>query len=296
MQQQSFGKAHSPLREWLSLVKPIAWQAAGVVLTYYQQSVTGGGDLDIQDKGGSAGPVTKADIASNEVILEGLQRQFGTQDFAYLSEETEDDLTRLQREWVWIIDPLDGTNEFLEGKGEFAIHIGLTYRQRPVLAVVVLPALGKLYSAVLGEGAYGEDRQGQRQKLQVSDRVDPTTMTVIASRSHRSPKLNYILTQVPKGEECAVGSIGGKFAALAEGRADYYVSVSGHSAPKDWDYCAPELILQEAGGKLTRFDGSPLTYNNQDVAQWGEILASNGHNHHYLCQLCQAAAQQFAQL
>ncbi|MCS6960236.1 MAG: 3'(2'),5'-bisphosphate nucleotidase CysQ [Pseudanabaenaceae cyanobacterium SKYGB_i_bin29] len=283
---------HQQLSEWLPLVKSIAWQAAAVILAYYQQQ----SDLDIQDKGGEEGPVTKADIASNEVILQGLQKQFGTAQFAYLSEETDDDLSRLDRDWVWIIDPLDGTHEFVERKGEFAIHIGLAYQQRPVLGIVALPALGKLYSAAAGQGAYVEDREGNVSKLQVSDRTDPATMVVIASRSHRGPKLNHILSHVPKAQEYAVGSIGGKFAALAEGKADYYISVSGQSAPKDWDYCAPELILQEAGGRLTRFDGSVLTYNNPDIVQWGDIIASNGHNHDYLCQLCQRAAQQFAQL
>lgn len=280
---------HSQLQEWMSWVRPIAWEATTTLLKYYQSQ----DDLEIHDKGGEEGVVTAADLASNKIILQGLYHYFERDRFAFLSEETDDDLVRLERDWVWIIDPLDGTSDFVQRTGEFAIHIGLAYQQRPVLALVAIPVAEKLYTAIQGLGAFVEDRWGRAEGIRVSSRSSIESMGAISSRSHRSPRLDFILDHLPKSHSLGVGSIGGKFVAIAEGRADYYVSVSGQSAPKDWDYCAPELILQEAGGKLTRFDQTTLTYNNKDVVQWGDILASNGHCHDRLCELSALAAQQF---
>jgi 3'(2'), 5'-bisphosphate nucleotidase len=271
------------LSEYLELARPIAWGAAEVLLKYYQAP----NSLEIRHKSAEEGDVTSADIAANDFILTALQSQLGTTDFAYLSEETIDDSDRLDHEWVWAIDPMDGTSDFINRTGEFAVHIGLSYRQRPVLGLVAVPVAGKLFSAIKGGGAYVETKDGIQSKIQVSTKTEMPTMIAIASRSHRSPALDFILGRLPKTEELAVGSIGGKLSAIASGTADYYISLSGKSAPKDWDYCAPEIILTEAGGQLTHFDGTELTYNNPDITQWGNIIASNGHIHTEICQLSQ---------
>ena len=134
-----------------------------------------------------------------------------------------------------------------------------------------------------------ETRDGAQQRIHVSDKVNLEKMVVVASRSHRNYQLESILQQLPKAAEIAVGSIGGKFTAIASGNADVYISVSGKSAPKDWDYCAPEIILTEAGGQLTHADLSPLSYNNLELRQWGTIVASNGHCHDQICQISQDA-------
>lgn len=273
------------LAELLAIARPIAWGAAEILLKYYQSPQ----DLQITDKGNDEGDVTSADLAANEYILQNLQQNLGTKDFAYLSEETEDDITRLEHDWVWMIDPMDGTSDFIKRTGEFAVHIGLAYQQRPILGLVAAPVAGKLFTATSGGGAYVELLNGEKTRLQVSKKIEMERMVAIASRSHRSPKLDYILKHLPKEGEITLGSIGGKLAAIAEGTADYYVSISGKSAPKDWDYCAPEIILTEAGGKLTHFDLSPLTYNNADIFQWGGIIASNRRRHADLCKLSQAA-------
>lgn len=271
------------LKEMLALARPIAWGAGDILMKYYREPQ----DLEIRFKGDEEGNVTSADLAANDFILSQLKQAFGNEQFAYLSEETEDNTERLSREWVWIIDPMDGTSDFIRRNGEFAVHIGLTYRQRPVLGIVVTPAQERLFQGIIGEGAYLESRNGTQQKIQVSDKTHLEQMVVVASRSHRNPQLETILQNLPKAAEIAVGSIGGKFAAIASGNADVYISVSGKSAPKDWDYCAPEIILTEAGGQLTHSDLTLLTYNNLELRQWGTIIASNGHRHHEICQICQ---------
>jgi 3'(2'), 5'-bisphosphate nucleotidase len=273
------------LNEIMSLARPIAWGAGDILMKYYQAPQ----DLKITFKGVEDGNVTSADLAANDFILGQLKQTFGTENFAYLSEETEDSNDRLEHEWVWIIDPMDGTSDFIRRTNEFAVHIGLSYRQRPVLGLVATPAQDRLFQGVLGNGAYMETRDGTKQRIHVSDKVNLDKMVVVASRSHRNYQLESILHQLPKAAEIAVGSIGGKFAAIASGKADVYISVSGKSAPKDWDYCAPEIILTEAGGQLTHADLSPLSYNNLELRQWGTIVASNGHCHDQICQISQDA-------
>jgi 3'(2'), 5'-bisphosphate nucleotidase len=273
------------LKQIMSLARPIAWGAGDILMKYYQTPQ----DLEIKFKGGEDGNVTSADLAANDFILSQLKQAFGTDNFAYLSEETEDNIDRIGHEWVWIIDPMDGTSDFIRRTDEFAVHIGLTYRQRPVLGLVATPAQDRLFQAISGNGSYIETRDGGQQRVQVSSKTELNQMVVVASRSHRNYQLETILQQLPKAAEIAVGSIGGKFVAIASGNADVYISVSGKSAPKDWDYCAPEIILTEAGGQLTHADLSLLSYNNLELRQWGTIIASNGHCHHQICQISEDA-------
>jgi len=277
------------LSKLMAIARPIAWGAAEILMQHYESPDS----LKIRDKGGDDGSVTSADLAANEFILNQLQSQLGTENFAYLSEETEDNVNRLNHDWVWMIDPMDGTSDFINRTGEFAVHIGLTYRQHPVLGLVAAPVFGKLFTAIKDRGAFLEFTDGASTQIQVSPKTQLDEMIAISSRSHRSDKLDYILTRLPKVMELAVGSIGGKLGSIAQGSADYYISVSGKSAPKDWDYCAPEIILTEAGGDLTHFDRTELTYNNPDISQWGNIIASNGYGHKQLCELSQSILSEF---
>ncbi len=267
------------LQEILTVARSVGWEAANILQSYYHQ--TGDRNLEVQYKQDE--PVTVADVAVNQYILEKLQAALGTDDFAYISEETYTN-EQAKQEWAWIIDPLDGTRDFIEKTGEYAIHIALVKETRPVLAVVAVPELEKIYYATKGSGAFAETRDGQTFPLQVSSRERLEDLTVVVSRSHRNERLDYLLQQLPCQNQKAVGSVGCKIATIVEQRADVYISLSGKSAPKDWDIAAPELILTEAGGKYTHFDGSPLQYNTGDINQWGGLLASNGQYHDILCQ------------
>lgn len=266
------------LQELLAIAREVGWGAGDILLKAEQ------GDLDIQDQDGE--PVTAADVAANTYILELLQARFADRNFAYLTEETfkvQPESDRLTAEYVWIIDPLDGTKDFIQKNGEYAVHIALVQNHRPILAIVVRPSVGRLYFATLGNGAFVEQRNGETTQLYVSQRAQVNELIVVTSRSHRSDRFNQLMQQFPCQTQKPVGSLGGKFAAIADQEADVYVSLSGKSAPKDWDLAAPELILTEAGGILTHFDGSPLLYNQPDVTQWGGLLASNGPCHPELC-------------
>jgi 3'(2'), 5'-bisphosphate nucleotidase len=268
------------LDELLVLARSVGWGAADVLRCYYR----GEFDLDIQKA--HSDPVTAADLAANQYILDRLQSELGNDQFGYLSEETfQPGLTPYPQPFVWIIDPLDGTRDFIQKTGEYAVHIALTQAGRPILSVVVWPEQETLYYATVGGGTYAEHRNSEVRRLKVKECSRPEDMRLVISRSHRDERFDALLKRLPQTEQTFVGSVGCKVATILEHRAELYLSLTTKSAPKDWDLAAPELILTEAGGRLTHFDLTPLEYNRADVAQWGGFLASSGQNHDELCQL-----------
>ncbi|MBD2665295.1 inositol monophosphatase [Richelia sinica FACHB-800] len=278
------------LPEILIKTRQIGWGAAKLLSSYYHGTAQDS-HLDIQYKDNE--PVTAADVAVSHYILSALQSAFGHQDFGYISEETyQSQPGKHPAEWVWIIDPLDGTRDFINKTGEYAIHIALVQGTRPVLAVVAIPEAQKIFYATKGGGTFVETAAGS-QKLQVSSQPSIEDLVVVVSRSHRNQKLEFLLKNLPCQQQKSIGSVGCKIAALVEQQANIYISLSGKSAPKDWDMAAPELILTEAGGKFTHFDHSPLQYNTGDINQWGGLLASNSQDHINLCNLAAKILEDF---
>lgn len=278
------------LEDILAIARSVGWGASYILRSYYSGEIKNG-NLEIQDK--QDGPVTAADIAVDRYILDRLKENLGDREFAYLSEETyKAQNVKSIQSWVWIIDPLDGTRDFIERTGEYAIHIALVKDSRPVLAVVAWPEAEKLYYATAGGGTFAETRDGKVTPVRVSQRNAVEELTLVVSRTHRDERFNQLLQQLPCQQKY-VGSVGCKIATIIEQQADIYISLSGKSAPKHWDIAAPELILTEAGGKFTHFDGTPLMYNQEDVNQWGGLLASNGQCHDQLCAEAEKILAQF---
>jgi 3'(2'), 5'-bisphosphate nucleotidase len=273
---------HLTLADILERTIELSWVAARMLKSYYRGS---GADLDVRDK--AEGPVTIADEAVDRYLLDGIREMCGSS-CGYLTEETHQLQDRaIPQDWVWIIDPLDGTRDFIDKTGEYAIHIALTYQQRPVLSVVTIPESDRLYAAIQDGGTWRISIDGNRVPIRVATGKKIAELVVVASRNHRSRKLVQLLAQLPCQQQRKVGSIGCKIAAILEHQADLYVSLSGKSAPKDWDFAAPELILTEAGGKFTNGDGSPLLYNQGDVTRWGCSIASNGEWHDQILKYCE---------
>jgi 3'(2'), 5'-bisphosphate nucleotidase len=268
--------------EILDIARSVGRGAAKILRSYYRGEVNDG-DLAIEENK-KDGPVTAADLATNHFILEQLQAALGNDDFGYLSEETHQGLEPLPQSWVWIIDPLDGTRDFIDKTGEYAVHIALVYQGRPVIAVVAVPEAEKLYFAAKGEGTYVEFGDGTVKPIQVSQRNQIEDLSLVVSRTHRDQRFQNLIDRLPIKSRNYVGSVGCKIATILEQQSDVYISLSGKSAAKDWDFAAPELILTEAGGKFTHFSGEPLTYNKGDVRQWGGLMASNGLCHELLCE------------
>lgn len=212
-------------------------------------------------------PVTDADRASNRVIQHMLRDCFPAD--ALLSEESADDPARLHAERVWLVDPLDGTREFLARNGEFSILIGLAVDGVPEIGVVYLPATDTLYSAVRGRGAWVE-RGGRREPLACRTAV-ATELRLVGSRSHADPLVESLRRRLGISRVVPCGSVGVKCGRIAEGASDLYFHPGAHL--REWDTCAPGVVLREAGGTVTDPFGAPLAYNQPVPVHPHGILA-----------------------
>ncbi|NDD44624.1 MAG: 3'(2'),5'-bisphosphate nucleotidase CysQ [Synechococcaceae bacterium WB9_4xB_025] len=273
----------------LQALRSLCWGAADILRAYARGEQPPHGfpkALSVDD--GGEGPVSAADLAVNKWLLDGLSAAFPDADWTLLSEETaKEQLTEGQpvpAEWLWILDPLDGTKDFLQGTGEYAVHLALVRDKRPVIGVVLLPEADELWIGIVGEGAWCEDRQGERSPVRFSDRTAVSDLILVASRSHRDDRLVRLIEALELGGSKAVGSVGFKVATILRGETDLYISLSGRSAPKDWDMAAPEAVLLAAGGAFTHADARALGYNTGDVRQAGCLIASHGKAHAALCE------------
>ena len=268
----------------LTELRRLSWGAADILRAYARgEQPPHGFQKALSVDNGGEGPVSAADLAVNQWLLEGLSGAFPDAGWTLLSEETaKEQLTEgepLPAEWLWILDPLDGTKDFLQGTGEYAVHLALVRGNRPVLGVVLLPEADELWIGLVGDGAWCEDREGTRSPVRFSQREELSDLLLVASRSHRDDRLEKLIGELQLGGSKAVGSVGCKVATILRGETDLYISLSGRSAPKDWDMAAPEAVLLAAGGRFTHADLGELTYNTGDVRQAGCLIASHGKAH-----------------
>ena len=278
----------------LAQLRSLSWGAADILMAYARGLQPPHGfsrELTVEDSGD--GPVSAADRAVNTWLLDGLISAFPLAEWELLSEETTNkqliEQSVLNSEWVWILDPLDGTKDFLAGTGEYAVHLALVQNQMPILGVVLIPELEELWLGVVGIDAWCEDRNGSRKSFGFSNRIALEDLILVASRNHRDDRLEQLITTLAISGSKAVGSVGCKVATILRGEADFYLSLSGKTAPKDWDMAAPEALLRSAGGQFTHTDGRSLSYNTGDIRQEGLLIASHGLNH---CLLCQTSSKE----
>jgi 3'(2'), 5'-bisphosphate nucleotidase len=224
------------------------------------------------DKKIDSSPVTQADREADALIVDGLRAAFP--DYGVLSEEAPDDGSRKGRERVWMIDPIDGTKDFIRGEAGFSCMIGLLIGEQPALGVVYQPLGDRLYWATTDQGAWLSTGGGAAVRLHVSDVREPSAIRMVASKSHRDEIIDKVRSELGITDELNVGSVGLKLGLIARGERDLYVNPSGHS--KLWDSCGPEAILVEAGGKLTDAKGAPLLYRGDELGNIRGLIASNG--------------------
>jgi 3'(2'), 5'-bisphosphate nucleotidase len=255
----------------LDVAVDLARAAGKTILAQYEKPLS----VEQKSHEDDVEPVTQADRIANELIVNGLKAEFNSD--GILAEESVDTERRLSKSRVWLVDPIDGTNGFIDGNGDFAVQIGLVEDGEPVVAVVYLPLSRVLYRAVAGNGTWIERPQRETERAAVSDRQTFATMRLAASRSHRSPRMNKVVQRFGFREEVQRGSVGIKIGLLIEQQCDVYIHLSPRT--KQWDTCAPQLILTEAGGRLTDLFGRPLNYNVRDVNNRNGLVASNGVSH-----------------
>ncbi len=205
-------------------------------------------------------PVTLADKTADKIIREYLHKAFP--DYAFLTEESEDSRERLSNDYVWIVDPVDGTKDFVARDGGFTTNIALCYKHEIVVGVVVVPVTGEYYYASKNEGAYYVNPKGEITRIHVNDKLDD--LTVLRSVFHFNEKEQEIISRHQdkiKHIEKFGSSL--KPCRIAQGLAEITYRMS--AGTKEWDTAACDIIVKEAGGLFVEPDGKSLTYNREDV-------------------------------
>lgn len=214
-------------------------------------------------------PLTSADLASHRSIIAALE--ILTPDWHLMSEESADISWDERKSWsrYWLIDPLDGTREFIKRNGEFTVNIALIENHKPVLGVVHVPVSAVTYYGATGIGAFC--KRGDHAARTISTRPAPQTgVVVVASRSHTSPRLQQYLDAMGEYRLTSLGS-SLKFCLVAEGKADLYPRMGPTS---EWDTAAAQAVVEAAGGVVTRTDGLPLEYNRKESVLNPEFLVA----------------------
>jgi 3'(2'), 5'-bisphosphate nucleotidase len=235
----------------LEFVKAIAADAGDKILEIYGDAFTV--DIKLDNS-----PLTAADLAAHHCIIEGLKR---LAPYPILSEESSAIPYTERQCWTtyWLVDPLDGTKEFIKRNGEFTVNIALIQQHAPVLGVVHVPVQKTCYYAAEGTGAFKQHAGENPQAIEVRS-VLPETVTVAGSRSHGTPELENYLNNLPAHELISIGS-SLKFCLIAEGLADVYPRLGPTS---EWDTAAAQCVVEQAGGKVTDLEGHTLQYNRKE--------------------------------
>jgi len=240
-----------PLAALAAAIADIAVAAGRAILEVYRQ------DFEVTHKTDQS-PLTQADLASHRVIRDALARL--TPNVPLLSEESADIDFAIRSAWTeyWLVDPLDGTKEFVNRNGEFTVNIALIRGSQPVLGVVHVPVTGVTYLGLVGDGATrqapGHDPEAIRVQVPCADPV-----RVVGSRSHANPRLRQCLEPLGDYELVSMGS-SLKFCLLAEGKADLYPRLGPTS---EWDTAAAHAVVVAAGGRIVTLENRPLQYNQK---------------------------------
>jgi 3'(2'), 5'-bisphosphate nucleotidase len=224
------------------------------------------GGFTVQHKDDNS-PLTLADLESQRIIIDSL-RQI-TPDIPVLSEESAQAPWAQRQSWreLWVVDPLDGTREFVKRNGEFTVNIALVVDHEPLLGLISAPAQGLLYWGARGVGAFSRHRDAPERRIEVAPPHDP--IRVVGSRSHASAATADYLTRLGPHVTSGIGS-SLKFCLVAEGKAELYPRFGPTS---EWDTAAGQALLEAAGGQVTRLDGHRLRYNCRESIINGDFLA-----------------------
>lgn len=235
----------------------LARQAGNAIMEIYQK------DFEIYDKSDSS-PLTEADLAAHHILVDGLNKI--EPHYPVLSEESDENIKNDRFNWgtYWLIDPLDGTKEFIKKNGEFTVNIALIQNGKAIIGVVYAPALDTLYFGEAGKGAYKQEGNSEQLPIQVREKPQNTNdYIIVGSRSHQSEEFKTFIQDYPGAKIVSMGS-SLKLCLVAEGKADIYPRLGLTS---EWDTAAAQAVVEAAGGLVIRHDNNqPLIYNtNKDT-------------------------------
>ena len=265
-------------------LRVFSWEAADALL-YYAQILKNSNnirnDLKIDNYDD---PVTSADLKVNEIIIKRITEKYKEVNWNILSEEnvkSNPTFCDVNSDWLWILDPLDGTKDFIQGTKNYAMHLSLNYRNKPCIGIVLIPERDELWIAD-EEKVWCERKNKSIKEPYLLNKKSLGEMTIVTSKNNSNNTLRTLLDKIGFKEKIVMGSIGCKIASILRGDSDIYICLSlpGKSSPKDWDFSAPEIILKNAGGAITTLDNQELIYGKSNFVQGGIIIASNNNIYH----------------
>ena len=275
-------------KELLNTIREVSWKASDLFKSYQENIYTleeFQTKLNIVEL--DTGPVTSADIEISDLIKKKIRDKYPNVGWDFLSEEdNKDNFNKvLDTDWVWVIDPLDGTKDFINGTGEYAMHIALLFKKKLIIGIVLIPNKEQLWINLEGEKTWFENREEKKFSLTATKLKFLNQARVLTSKSHMHSAFKSLLDQLNPQMIIGMGSVGYKVAAILRGEADIYISYSlpQGSCPKDWDIAAPAALIKGAGGYFTKLNGEELDFLNKGFNQPGILIASMSNEHKGIC-------------
>ena len=274
----------------IEVLRGLSWEVSDILLYYAKVLKVNSGKNNLIQSKSDGSPVTIADLKVNDLVFNLLKKKISIFSWGFLSEENHK--VKFNKDggntnFLWVLDPLDGTKDFINGTGNYAMHLSLNFQNKPLLGVVLIPEKEELWIAD-GEKVWSEKKNGLKYKPNNLFKENLHDMTLVISKNHNNKVLKKLVSKLPVKDIISMGSVGCKISSIIKGESDFYISLSlpGKSAPKDWDFAAPEALLKCAGGSMTNEKNEPLSYNKNNYLQSGLIIASgNRNNHENLCQI-----------
>ena len=264
-------------------IRIFSWQAADILLYYSKLLEDSDDKKNILKNNNEDDPVTLADLKVNEIIIKRINEKYKNINWDILSEENVKTSKTFvtKNDWVWVLDPLDGTKDFIQGTGNYAMHLALNFKQKPYIGFVLIPDKNQLWITD-GKKTWCEKRDGTKYKPNPLKNKNLQVMTLVTSKNHGNEILSNLIQKINFRKVEIMGSIGCKIASIVRGDSDIYICLSlpGKSSPKDWDFAAPEAILNAAGGAITNLDNQELSYGKTSFEQEGIIVATNDKKTH----------------
>ena len=269
-------------------LKAFSWEASDILLKYAQIIKDSNNKSKILSNENEDDPVTIADLKVNEIIIQNITKNYKNVEWEILSEENvkiNPNYRLINKHFLWVLDPLDGTKDFIQGTANYAMHLALNYKNKPYLGIVLIPEKNELWISKY-DMVWCENKNRKYKEPNLSSKHILKDMTIVTSKNHRNQILNNLIKKVNFKKVIVMGSIGCKIASILRGESDIYISLSlpGESSPKDWDLSAPAAALTAAGGAITNLYNEQLTYGNSKFEQGGIIIATNNClNHEKIC-------------
>ncbi len=280
----------------LKCITDLSWEILELMKTYNQNiKNTKEFQKELNIINYDSGPVTRADVEISEFIKKTIKERFPFTDWDFLSEEDVKDkkLKEFESKWVWIIDPIDGTKDFINQTGQFAIHIALLFEKKLILGVVPIPSKNQVWMSFEGRGTWCESnsKDSEIPILKVSKEL--RNMTVLTSKTHFHSDFEILIKELNPKKIIGMGSVGYKIVAILRGEGDLYISYSlpQGSCPKDWDMAGPMALIKGAGGHFTDINGNDLDFLKDNYQQRGILIASISKDHKEICRKIKSIVQ-----